>query len=102
MDVLLAGLGFLLGVLVPHWLVRWDEGRLNPEMSARAWNSASHWVAVFGFSFLCIPVHFTRTRRSFLGFCLGIGWMLLALFAMSLALELAALLLRILDRRVVF
>lgn len=94
MDVLLAGLGFLLGVLVPHWLVRWDERRLNPEMSARAWNSASHWVAVFAFSVLCVPVHFTRTRRSVRGFCLGVGWMLLALFLMSLVLELADVLLR--------
>ena len=79
MDLLLSAFGFVLGILVPHWVLRWDERRLSVEGRRRAWNDASHWSAVVAFSFLCLPVHFVKTRRSLRGFLLGLGAMALAL-----------------------
>lgn len=87
MDVLFTALGFLLGIFVPHWLIAWDERRLEPAKLARAWSWASHWAAVLAFSFFCIPVHFAKTRRSMWGALLGFGWMLLAAVVTSLVLE---------------
>jgi hypothetical protein len=91
MDVLLAALGFVLGIWIPHALVAWDERRLGGVQRRRAWNSASHWAAVVGFSFLCVPVHFARTRRSLRGCAFGL---LLALVGLALTaglLEVVAL-----------
>jgi hypothetical protein len=87
MDVFLTGIGFLLGVFVPHGVIRWDERRMTEAMRGRGWNDASHWVAIVGFSFLCLPIHFAKTRRSVLGFLLGLVWMLLSVLFTGLALE---------------
>jgi hypothetical protein len=67
---------FGLGIALPHGVIVWDERRLSAEQLARAWSPASHWAAVVVFSGLCLPVHFWRTRRSFRGVLLGLGWML--------------------------
>ena len=71
-----------LNIAVPWWIVRRDLERLTPEQLDRSWNSASFWSAVVGFGFLCIPVHFAKVRRSWVGLLLGLGWMLAALGAM--------------------
>ena len=53
-----------------------DERTLTQEESARAWPKASRWAAVVAFGPLCLPVHFWRTRRSFLGVCIGVSYVI--------------------------
>lgn len=65
---------FLSGILLPHWVMRFDERRLSQTQLQRSFNQATHWSAVVAFSVLCLPVYFTRTRRSLWGFLLGVGW----------------------------
>ena len=86
MSVLVPACAFLLGILLPHWLLRWDEKRLPKAQWLRSWNDASHWSAVLEFSFLCLPLHFWRTRRSFLGLLLGLFWMCLTAAVLTLLL----------------
>ncbi|MEO6603614.1 MAG: hypothetical protein ABIQ16_27265 [Polyangiaceae bacterium] len=43
--------------------------------------AASFLAAVYAFGPLSLPVHFARTRRSLLGFALGVFWLALALLA---------------------
>jgi hypothetical protein len=69
---------------VPWWVVRHDLKRLTPEQLDRSWNTASFWSAIVGFGLLSIPVHFTKVRRSFIGFLLGLAWTLAALVVMAL------------------
>ena len=83
-EVLLVALQIALSVLVPWWIVRWDERRRPPAERARAWNDASFWTAIVAFGPLCIPVHFVRTRRSFWGLILGLFWMAAAILAILL------------------
>jgi hypothetical protein len=64
----------VMGVVLTAKIVGRDMRRSPPERLARAWNSASFWSAVVAFGPLCIPVHFARTRRSVLGFLLGLAW----------------------------
>ena len=66
-EILLSSLAMALGVLVPAGIVRWDLRRLRGENLARSWPDASLWSAVVVFGFLCVPVHFIRTRRSWGG-----------------------------------
>lgn len=73
-SVLAVVLDLLLGVALTAWVVRFDMRRLSPERFARCWNAASFWSAVVAFGPLSIPVHFARTRRSLLGFLLGLLW----------------------------
>jgi hypothetical protein len=73
-DVLLLTLQLLLGVIVPALVVRRDLRRLPPPLLARAWPDASVWSAAYLVSALAVIVHFTRTRRSLVGFLLGLGW----------------------------
>jgi hypothetical protein len=87
MDVLSTVLGFALGIWVPHVLVAWDERRLDSVRQRRGWNTASHWAAVLAFSFLSVPVHFARTRRTVRGFALGLGLACAGLLLTALALE---------------
>jgi len=87
MDLLITAFGFVLGIAVPHWLLRWDERRLTSEQHDRAWNDASHWTAIVAFSFLCLPVHFVKTRRSVRGLLLGIGVTVLAIVLTGVLLE---------------
>lgn len=79
-----------LGILVPWWIVRRDLGRLSGERLDRAWNDASFWSAIVAFGPLCIPFHFTKTRRSLFGFLLGLGWMVLSVVVISAASAAAA------------
>ncbi len=73
-------------------ILGWDERRLTPEQAERAWPPATRMVAI-GFSFLtgvlwgalCLPVHFWRTRRTFLGTVAG-----LLLGALVFALDIGA------------
>ncbi len=80
-----------LGIALPVWVIRRDLRRLGPELLARAWPDASIWSAVAAFGPLSLVVHFARTRRSLLGFGLGIGWAAMALLAGALVAELGAL-----------
>jgi hypothetical protein len=78
-------LQLLLGVFLTATVVRRDMQRLPPEGLARAWNSASFWSAIVAFGPLSIPVHFVRTRRSFVGLALGVLWAAGVLVALGLA-----------------
>ena len=82
-SVLVLVLDLILGVMLTAWVVRFDMRRLTPERLARCWNDASFWSAVVAFGPLSIPVHFARTRRSVLGFLLGV----LVAFLVLLVLE---------------
>jgi hypothetical protein len=73
-DVLLFSLQLVLGVVVPAAVVRRDIRRLPPAQRARAWPDPSVWVAVALVSVFAVPLHFIRTRRTFLGVLLGLGW----------------------------
>src|SRR6185436_5255318 len=72
LSVLSLFLQIAASVAVTALALRWDTKRLEPERYARSWNVASFWSAVVAFGPLCIPVHFARTRRTALGFLLGI------------------------------
>jgi len=76
--VLLYALQLVLGVVVPAVVVRRDLRRLPPGELARAWPDASVWSAVALVSVFAVILHFARTRRSFLGFLLGLGWFVVA------------------------
>lgn len=82
-KVALVVLELALGIVVPWWIVRRDLARLPPERLDRAWNTASFWSAIVGFGPLCIPFHFTKTRRSLFGLLLGLGWLVAALVVIS-------------------
>lgn len=65
---------FAATIAVSAWVVRHDVSRLEPRLLARAWPEPSLWSAVVCFSPLCVPIHFLRTRRSFAGAALALGW----------------------------
>ncbi len=73
-------------------ILRVDERRLRADELARAWPAPSRDAAVFGVWLglppLCIVVHFARTRRSFVGFLQGLGW-LFAVLAADVGAQLA-------------
>jgi hypothetical protein len=77
-DVLLVAVQMLLGIVVPAAVVRRDLRRLAPRERARAWPDVSVWTAVALVSVFAVPIHFFRTRRSFAGVMLGLGWLLAA------------------------
>lgn len=83
-ETLIVALSLALNALLPWLIVRWDLARLDEPRLARAWTQPSFLCAVFAFGPLSLPVHFTKTRRSALGFGLGLFW-----FAVSLAAETA-------------
>lgn len=85
MAVLLVGIQLALGILVPWWIVRFDLGRLSDERLARAWTDASLWSAIVLFGPLSLPFHFTKTRRSLVGFGLGIAAMVGAFLVIGVA-----------------
>ncbi len=71
-----------------------DERRLKADLLERAWPSQSRDAAIFGLwnlgvHPLCVLIHFARTRRSFLGALVGLGWLVLILVA-DAAVERAA------------
>ncbi|HEY3668763.1 MAG TPA: hypothetical protein VGL19_22350 [Polyangiaceae bacterium] len=86
-EVLLLALSFVLNITLPYLIVRYDLKRLSAERLARAWPDASVLSAVYAFGPLCLPVHFARTRRTWLGFGLGLVACALALLAQALILE---------------
>ncbi len=61
-----------LGVLAPHWIIRFDTRRLDRIRWLRTWPPATHWVAVVVFGPLAVLVHFLRTRRSLFGAVIGV------------------------------
>ena len=75
MQVLAFSLQLIAGIALTWWVLRRDMARLSPQELARSWNSASFWCAIVAFSYLCIPVHFAKSRRSLLGLLVGIAWM---------------------------
>ena len=86
-EVLLLALSFALNVALPYFVVSYDLNRLSDERLAHAWPDASVLSAVYAFGPLCLPVHFTRTRRSWLGFALGLAACALTLLAQALIVE---------------
>ena len=50
-----------------------DERRLSPERLACAWPPSSRSAALVVFGVLALPVYYARTRRSLVGFLLGLG-----------------------------
>lgn len=73
-------------VYVTLRLLRWDTSRLSDAMRARAWPESTMLSASLAFAPLCLVLHFTRTRRSFKGFGLG----LLAMVATSVLVSLVS------------
>jgi protein-S-isoprenylcysteine O-methyltransferase Ste14 len=86
-EVLLLALSFGLNIALPYFVVRYDLKRLSDERLARAWPDASVLSAVYAFGPLCLPVHFARTRRSWLGLGLGLGVCALTVLAQALIVE---------------
>ena len=60
-------------------IIKRDEKRLDDEMLARAYPPATLAASVFLFQQIAVLVHFVRTRRSFRGFLLGLGWAIVAM-----------------------
>lgn len=60
---------------------RHDDPRLE-----RAWPPSSRASAIVGFGVLALPLHFLRTRRSFVGLLLAIGFTAVALLVETIAL----------------
>jgi hypothetical protein len=73
-----------LSIAATYWIVRRDMRKLPAQQLARCWNDASLWCAVVGFSFLCIPIHFAKSRRSLSGLALGLVWALSVALLLSL------------------
>jgi hypothetical protein len=78
-TVLLFAIQIALSIAVPWWIVRFDLRRLTGERLDRAWTHATFLMAVVVFGPLCLPFHFTKTRRSLWGFALGFLWTIAAL-----------------------
>jgi len=81
-DALVMVLEFVAAIALSGLVVTRDVKRLEPRLLARAWPTTSIWSAVALLGPFCIPLHFLRTRRSFLGLLLGVAW--LAAAALSL------------------
>jgi hypothetical protein len=81
LDLLLQ---IVLGVVFTAWVIRRDMRRAPPARLARSWNDASFWSAVVAFGPLSIPVHFVRTRRSFVGLLVGLVAMAAVFAALAL------------------
>ena len=86
-EVLLFAVSFALGIAVPAAIVRRDMARSKGEHLARSWPDASLWSAVVVFGPLCLPVHFIRTRRNWVGLGLGLAALVVAVLLISLPVE---------------
>jgi hypothetical protein len=89
-EVLLFTLSFSLGIAVPTTIVRRDVSRLAGEQLARSWPEASLWSAVVVFGPIAVPIHFLRTRRSWRGLVLSVGWFVVALLLIAVPVEVLA------------
>jgi len=79
-----------LNVGLPVGVIRFDLRRLDPERLARTWTDATILAACLAFGPLCLPVYFAKSRRSFVGFVIGVasaGGCLLASAVTVTALE---------------
>jgi hypothetical protein len=83
-EVLKLSLQIALGIAFPALVIKKDLARLGPLPLSRAWNDASLWSAIVAFGPISLIVHFTRTRRSFLGLALGLGWALASMLVSAL------------------
>ena len=68
------------------WIIKRDEKKLDAARLARAYPPATLVASVFLFQQIAVLVHFIRTRRSFKGFFLGLGWAIAA-FVPSVILD---------------
>ncbi len=75
-DLVPLFVSLVLGVLLPSWIIRYDERSLTREQQERAFLNSTFWVAVVVFGPLCLPIHFLRTRSTWVG--LGLGLVALA------------------------
>jgi hypothetical protein len=80
-EVLLYTLSFVLQIACASWILRRDVRGLEGAFLARAWPDSTLWMAAVMLGPLALPWHFIRTRRSWPGLGLGLGWMLAALVA---------------------
>jgi len=71
-DLVPLVVSLVLGMLLPGWLIRYDERSLTPEQAGRAFPNSTFWVAVVVFGPLCLPVHFVRTRGAWVGLGMGV------------------------------
>jgi hypothetical protein len=67
-------------------VIRADERRLDAGALERAWPPQSRDAAIFGLwnlgvHPLCVLIHFARTRRTLVGTCLGLVWVVAILLA---------------------
>lgn len=83
MEILLFSLQVALGIVVPWVILRWDLSRLNDRELARSWTRATFWMAIVVFGPLCLPFHFTKTRRSVWGFVQGLLALVVAVVAIG-------------------
>jgi hypothetical protein len=74
-----------LQILLTYWIVRRDDRRLTGIASARAFPTATFWIAVVVFGPVSIPIHYVRTRRSWTGLMLGILWFAATVAIIALA-----------------
>ena len=74
-EALVMVLEFVAAIAVSVWVVLHDVKRLAPRLLARAWPATSIWSAVALLGPFAIPLHFVRTRRSFVGVGLGVAWL---------------------------
>jgi hypothetical protein len=77
MEVVELGLAFALDWILTYRILRRDFGRMSTVERERSWGEASLWSALFLCQRWCLVVHFTRTRRTWVGFLTGLGWALL-------------------------
>lgn len=84
-EILIVALSLVLNALLPYLIVRRDLRGLSEERLARAWTDASFLSAVVAFGPFALPVHFAKTRRSLIGFGLGVGLGVLSLAVQGLA-----------------
>lgn len=56
------------------FIVLRDERRLPPHELARAWPPSTRMAALVMLGVFALPVHFARTRRTVIGFCLGLDF----------------------------
>jgi hypothetical protein len=91
-PVLSYAVQLVLGILVPWAIVRFDMKRLPPERLDHAWTEASFWMAIVAFGPLCLPFHFTKTRKNrLIGLALGFAWLAIAVVVLTVVDSIIAL-----------